>query len=298
MNEKVIVVFGGTGFLGRRIVRALVAAGHRVRVAARRPSAVTFPDAGEQVLPVAVDIGDETLVIEAVAGAAAVVNAVSLYVEKGGLTFEAIHVQGAERIARCAKAAGVERLVHISGIGVNVDSPSSYVQARARGERVVRAAFEQATLVRPSVMFGGDDAFLASLEAVTRFPVVPLFGRGENRLQPVYVMDVAVAVAQLAGQAGDQGQIFELGGGQIYSYRQAVQAVMVHLGRKRLLLPVPFPLWQALVAVLGVLPNPPLTSDQLTLMKSDNIVGPGTKTFADLGINPSSLEDLLEDCLP
>ena len=296
MSEQVVAVFGGTGFLGRRVVRALVSAGYCVRIAARKPGAVEFPDARDQVEALSVDVRNEAQVTEAVRGAVAAVSAVSLYVEKGDITFETIHVQAAERIARCAGSAGVQRLVHISGLGATTDSPSRLVQAKARGEQAVRAAFGQATLVRPSVMFGGDDAFLASLETLTRLPVVPLFGRGECRLQPAYVMDVASAVAQLCGQGG--GDLYEFGGGRIYSYREAVQTVMAHLDRKRLLLPVPMPLWRGLVSLMSLLPNPPLTADQLTLMQKDNIVGPGVKTFADLGMDPSSLEDLLEDCLP
>ncbi|MGL6159715.1 complex I NDUFA9 subunit family protein [Microbulbifer sp.] len=298
MNEQIATVFGGTGFLGRRVVRALATAGYRVRVAARHPEDVDFSDIKDQIAPVAVDIRNERRVTEAVSGSVFAVNAVSLYVERGDLTFDTIHVKGAERIARCARAAGVDRLVHISGLGVDEHSPSKFIRARARGEQVVCNAFERATLVRPSVMFGSDDAFLSSLKTATLLPVVPLFGKGNNRLQPVYVEDVAAAVVELARQAGGQGQVFELGGGSVYTYRQVLQVVMSHLGRRRVLLPVPFTLWRLLVATLSLMPNPPLTRDQLVLMQSDNMVGENAKTFADLGIDPYSLEDLLDECLP
>jgi uncharacterized protein YbjT (DUF2867 family) len=296
MSEQIVAVFGGTGFLGRRVVRALVRAGYRVRVAARKPNAVEFPDAIDQVEFMSADVRNPAQVTEAVTGALAVVNAVSLYAEKGDLTFDAIHVEGAGSIARCAGIAGAQRLVHISGLGATTDSQSELIQAKARGEQAVQEAFAGAAIVRPSVSFGGDDAFLASLETLTRLPVVPLFGRGECRLQPAYVMEVADAVAQLCGQDG--GQVYELGGSRIYSYREALQTVMAHLDRRRLLLPVPFSLWRGLVRLMSILPNPPLTADQLMLMQSDNVVGTGVKTFADLGINPSNLEDLLDDCLP
>jgi NADH dehydrogenase len=245
-----------------------------------------------------VDVRDEQSVREAVAGAAAVVNAVSLYVEKDGLTFDAIHVEGAERLARCARVAGVEQLVHISGIGADADSRSGFVRARARGERAVREVFEAATLVRPSVMVACDDAFLTSLETVTRLPVVPLFGHGENRLQPAYVNDVASALARLVERADLRGRLFELGGGRIYTYREAVQTVMSHLGRNRVLLPVPFAFWHGLVRVLGFLPSPPITRDQLILLEADNIVGSDANTFSDLGMEPRTLESIVQDCFP
>lgn len=299
MNEQVATVFGGTGFLGRRVVRALVTMGYRVRVAARHPQDVDFSDINDQITPIPVDIRDERRVSEAIMGSAFVVNAVSLYLERGDLTFDTIHVKGAERIARCAWATGVDRLAHISGLGVDEHSPSKFIRARARGEQVVRNAFGRAILIRPSVMFGSDDAFLASLRTATLLPVVPLFGEGNNRLQPVYVKDVATAVAELSRRAGDgQEQLFELGGGSIYTYRQALQVVMSHLGRRRVLVPVPFTLWRVLVAALSLMPNPPLTRDQLILMQSDNTVGESAKTFSDLGIDPHSLEDLLDECLP
>lgn len=294
MGDRVVTVFGGTGFLGRRIVRALVKAGSQVRVAARKPK-TGGSQQWDQAVPVAVDIRDDRAVADAVKGAVAVVNAVSLYVEKGDLTFEGIHVQGAARIARHARAAGVQKFVHVSGIGVNGNSPSAFVRARARGEEVVWDEFENATVIRPSVMFDCDEAFVEALETVTRLPVVPLFGRGDVRLQPAYVNDVADAIAAVLLR-DDAGSLYELGGSKVYTYRQAVQAVAAQLGRKRLLMPLPFPVWRAMVAALGVLPNPPLTRDQLILMESDNIVHSGTKTFADLGIQASSLEDILQHC--
>lgn len=296
MNGQIITVFGGTGFLGRHVVRALAAAGHRVRVAARHPKAVDFSDF-QYVSPVVVDIRNEEQVREAVAGVTAVVNAVSLYVEKGDLTFDAIHVAGAERVARCAQAAGVARLVHISGIGVDAHSTSAFVRARARGEFAVRDQFDHAVMLRPSVMFGRDDAFLASLDAVSRAPVVPLFGRGCNRLQPAYVKDVATAVTRLCEQAVGLG-LYELGGRQVYTYRDLVKTVMSHRGRARPMIPVPFPLWHGLVALLSLLPNPPLTRDQLILMQTDNVVAGDAPGFTELDIDPASLDDLLDECLP
>ena len=173
------------------------------------------------------------------------INAVALWVERGDVTFEAIHIDGAERVARCAAQAGVSRLVHISGLGVETQSPSPFIRARAHGEQAVNALFPQATVFRPSVMFGPDDAFLSSLELATRFPVVPLFGRGRTRLQPVHVNDVAQAATRLCADPAREAELYELGGAQVLTYRQAVETVMRHLDRHRLLLPMPFPFWKA-----------------------------------------------------
>lgn len=297
MSEDLVTVFGGTGFLGRRVVQALVEAGRPVRVGSRRPER-PGPAGQGPVEFVAVDIRDDQAVAQAVQGASAVVNAVSLYVEKGDLSFDAIHVEGAERVAHCAKAAGAERLVHVSGIGVTTDSPSAFVRARALGEQVVREAFEQASIVRPSVMCDCGEGFLEALEKVAKLPLAPLFGRGDTRLQPAFVGDVADAIAQLLQTSQHPGALYELGGSRIYTYREAVQAVAAQLGRKSLLMPLPFSVWRPMVAALNVLPNPPLTKDQLTLMASDNIVGGEARTFVDLNIQPKNLQDVLNDCYP
>ncbi|MEX1033571.1 MAG: complex I NDUFA9 subunit family protein [Cellvibrionaceae bacterium] len=293
MKEQIVTVFGGTGFLGNRVVKQLLEAGARVRVAARHPRAADFSEWRSQVVPVQVDVRDENAVTEAVSRATAVVNAVSLYVEKGDLGFNAIHVQGAERIARCAKRADVQRMVHVSGIGVNLDSPSPFVHARALGEKAVREVFADATIIRPSVMFARDGGFLKSVEMAIRLPVVPLFGRGETRLQPVCVDDVAAAIIRLSLADDCPSGVFELGGAKVYTYREAVQTLLAHTGRKRWLLPVPFPAWRVLVAGLKILPNPPLTRDQLILMQHDNIAGDDARTFSDLNIQPKSLEQCL-----
>ncbi|MCW8196434.1 complex I NDUFA9 subunit family protein [Proteobacteria bacterium 005FR1] len=295
MAARVVTVFGGTGFLGQRVVRALLAAGATVRVAARHPDLKDFPDAGNRAVAVKADILDDHSVAEALNGAEAAVNAVSLWVEKGPVTFDAVHVHGAARVARLAKGAGLKRLVHVSGIGVDRDSSSPFVRARALGERAVLDNFERSTIVRPSVMFHCREGFVTALDQATRMPVVPLFGRGETRLQPAFVEDVATAVVRLL--ENDTGhRIVELGGGKVYTYREAAQLVAAHLGRRRQYLPWPFALWHPLVRMLAVLPNPPLTRDQLVLMENDNVTHEGTSGFADLGITPKSLETVLADC--
>lgn len=296
-DPATITVFGGTGFLGSRIVRALADAGRPVRIAARRPVRPSWATDRHLIELVAADVRDEARVANAVAGAAGVVNAVSLYVESGGDTFDAIHVQGAARVGRLAREAGVARVVLVSGIGADAASPSPYVRARALGERRLREACPEAVIVRPSVLFGTGDAFLAALAGISRLPVVPLFGRGDTRLQPVLVDDVAQGMVRLLGGPRSDARLFELGGAQVYRYREIVEMVLEHLGRRRLLLPVPFSVWRGLAALLELLPTPPLTRDQIMLMARDNIVGDGVGTFAELGVRPRSLEACLAWCL-
>ncbi|MEF8793128.1 complex I NDUFA9 subunit family protein [Thiohalorhabdus sp.] len=297
MAGERVTVFGGTGFLGRRVVRRLAGEGWRVRVAAQHPA---VPDGADptRTEPVRADIRQEREVAEALEGADAAVNVVSLYVEQGSTTFQAIHVDGAARVARRAREAGVARLAHVSGIGSDPDAGSPYVAARGRSELAVRDAFPGANLLRPSVLFGPDDAFLRNLAAITRLPVVPLFGRGRTRLQPVYVGDVATAFARLLGDPGTAGRTHELGGGAVYTYREILELILAHQGRRRPLLPVPFAAWRTLAALAGLLPDPPLTTDQVALMATDNVVTPGAATFTDLGMEPAALAERLGECLP
>lgn len=293
MGQAPITVFGGTGFLGRAVVRRLAAAGTPVRVAARHPAAPAPPEGGGAGEPTMADVRDEGAVARAVAGAAGVVNAVGLYLERGGATFDAVHVEGAARVARLAREAGVERLVHVSGIGADPRSRSRYVAARGRGEARVREQYPGAVILRPSVLFGPGDAFLRTLASVTRLPAVPLFGDGGTRLQPVHVDDVAAAVARALEEPGTAGRTYELGGARVHSYRAIVAAVLAHHRRRRPLLPVPFAAWRLLAALASVLPAPPLTRDQVALMEVDSVVGTDAGTFADLGIEPRALDDVL-----
>jgi uncharacterized protein YbjT (DUF2867 family) len=218
-----VCVFGGTGFLGRRIVRRLAARDAAVRVAVRHPDPArsVLSAAGlDRVTVVAADVRDEAAVAAAVAGTDAVVNAVSAYVEKGGVTFAAVHERGAETIAREARAAGTVRLVLVSGIGADPTSASPYIRARGRGEELVRQAFPGATIVRPSAMFGPGDALFGTLADIARLsPVLPLIGSGRTRLQPVYVEDVAEAIARIVFDPGTAGRIYEAAGPGVYTLR-------------------------------------------------------------------------------
>ena len=252
-----VTVFGGSGFLGRQIVKRLADDGADVRVAVRRPERASFLTEARragQIAPVYADVWDEASVAPAVDGTDAVVNTVGHYVERGKATFEAIHGQGALHVARASAMAGVRRLVHISGLGADPTSDSPYVRARGIGENLVKEAFPGATILRPSVLFGPEDAFFNRLAALARvMPVLPLFGSGETKLQPVYVGDVAEAVARALATPAAEGKVYELGGPRVYTYKALVQLVLTQIGRKRLLLPFPFFAWE----VLAGLPNRP-----------------------------------------
>jgi len=290
MAYGLVTVFGGTGFLGRRIVERLGAAGARVRVAVRHTGEGVPPQGGD-VEVVYADVRDGTTVAQAVRDSDAVVNAVGLYVEQGEATFQAVHVDGAQEVARAAREAGIPRLVHLSGIGADVNSESSYVRSRALGELAVREACTEATILRPSVLFGRGDALFRSLAAITRIsPVFPLFGDGSTRLQPVFVGDVAEAVVKAVGSPSASGKVYELGGPRVYRYKELVELVLVHLKRRRALVPVPFFVWEIQATLLGILPNPPLTRDQVMLVKRDNVVSDTALTFADLSITPRPVE--------
>lgn len=289
-----VVVFGGTGFLGRRLVRILAAEGASVCVAVRHPpedETILAAAAHERVSFVRADIGDPASVAAVVAGAEAVVNAVSLYVEKGGVTFAAVHEQGAETVARASVAAGVPRLVLVSGMGADPASPYSYIRARGRGERAVQQVFPGATIVRPSAMFGPGDALFAGLADIARLaPALPLIGGGRTRLQPVYVEDVATAIARMLADPGTTGRTFELGGPAIYTLRELTGMTLRLSGRRRPLIPMPFALADILARLLELLPSPPLTTGQVDILRADNIAGGVLPGFAALGIQPRAVE--------
>jgi NADH dehydrogenase len=293
MNLRRVTVFGGTGFLGRAVVDQLIGAGATVCVAARHPGAFNVPSRAS-LSQLYADVRDEASVGSALEVCDAAVNVVGLYAEKASETFRAVHELGAMHVARQASRAGVKALVHMSGIGADLNSQSSYVRSRAEGELLVRSAFPAATILRPSVLFGPDDKFLNTLIAVTRLsPVLALFGEGDTRLQPVFVGDVAAAVVRALTSEPAQGKVYELGGPQIYRYRDIINLVLKETGRARMFVPVPFGAWDALARLLMLLPNPPLTTDVVTLMRRDNVVGEGALTLADLGLAATPMETVL-----
>lgn len=301
MSYSRATVFGGSGFLGREIVKRLADDGVEVRVAVRHPERASFLTGSRTagtISAVYADVWDEATVGPVVEGSDAVVNTVGHYVERGRATFGAIHGQGAMHVARASAKAGIRRLVHVSGIGADPQSESAYVRARAIGERLVKEAFPAATILRPSIMFGPEDAFFNRLAALARvMPILPLFGTGDVRLQPVYVGDVAEAVARALTREAAKGGIYELGGPRTYTYKALLQLMLRQLGRKRLLMPVPYLIWEGLAASMAPLPKRPISRDQIALMKQDNVVGPKAQSFADLGIGPHAIEEILPSYL-
>jgi len=299
-SDRVVTIFGGTGFLGRRIVRHLRLHGFCVRVASRHPDrghALLGPD-DAQLRSIEVDVRDQRSVSDALADAYGAVNAVSLYLEQGPETFHSIHVESAERIAAQAQRWGVKRLIHVSGIGADPRSLSLYIRKRGEGELAVREAFAQAILIRPAVMFGPDDAFLnAILRLFKWLPFFPMFGNGQMRLQPVYVEDVGQAIAQILQREQTGPNTFECGGPRVYSYEELLRAVANVAGIKSVLFPVPFAAWGALALISEMLPNPPITRNQVELMQIDSTPTPGIPGLEELGISPHSVEEILRDIL-
>jgi NADH dehydrogenase len=292
-----VSVFGGTGFLGQRLVRRLTSEGTAVRVVVRHPDQArsALRAAGmERLTFFCADVRDRGALAGAVAGSDAVVNAVSAYVEAGGVTFESVHERGAEMLAREAAAAGVARFVLVSGIGADPESGSAYIRSRGRGERVVQEAFPGATIVRPSAMFGPGDALFGTLAHLARLlPVIPLIGGGHTRLQPVYVEDVAEAIAHMLADTGTAGRTYELAGPDVYTVRELTEIVLRITGRRRLLAPVPFAVAEIHARLFEFLPNPPLTTGQVELLKADNVASASLPGLRELSIEPKTVEEII-----
>lgn len=314
MKPNLVTIFGGSGFLGRHLVRHLAPEGVTLRIAVRDPEAAKFlkplADVG-RIVPVHGDIGNESEVVRALEGAETVVNLVGILHEWGRRTFEAVHVAGAERIAKAARAAGARRLVQVSALGADPRSPSAYARTKAAGEAAARAAFPGAVVVRPAVVFGPEDDFFNRFAALARLsPGLPVFFKGwpkvdpfgdfpfpriefnagQNRMQPVYVGDVARALVRLVLDPGHEGETFEFGGPQVYTMAELMHLVLEMTGRKRFLIPVPFVVANAMAFFLEKLPFAPLTRDQLKLLEADNVVSAGARTLEDLGIEPTAVE--------
>jgi uncharacterized protein YbjT (DUF2867 family) len=293
--ERKVVVFGGTGFLGRRIVQHLLDHGYAVRVASRHPERgqAIFSANPSRLELVEADIGEDASVRRAVLNAFGVVNAVSLYLERGHRTFHSVHVEAAARLAAHSREAGVARLVHVSGIGADPTSSSPYIRSRGEGEIAVRTAFPGATIIRPAVMFGPDDAFLTPItELLRKLPMFALFGRGRTMLQPVHVEDVGEAIARLIDTAQTE-PLHEFAGPRVYSFRELLETVSHHLGLRRALVPVPFVVWQTLAYGAELLPRPPITRNQVELMRIDSISSPAQPGLSALGIEPRGIETFL-----
>jgi NADH dehydrogenase len=294
---KTVTVFGGSGFLGRHFIRRLAKTGAIIRVAVRHPNAAghlrPMGDVG-QITALRCDIGRDRDVADAVAGADAVVNLVGILYQSGKQRFHAIQAEAPGRIARAASASGAGHLVQVSAIGAVADAGSLYARTKAAGEEAVRAAFADAVILRPSILFGPEDDFFNRFATLARMlPVLPLIGGGHTKMQPAYVGDVADALMAALAQPQARGRTYELGGPRVYDLRQIMELVMQMTGRHRPLVSVPFAIASLKAAFLELLPVPPLTRDQVTLLKSDNVVSPGASGFAEFGIVPAAAEAIL-----
>jgi uncharacterized protein YbjT (DUF2867 family) len=299
MSTNLVTIFGGSGFLGRHTVRALARAGWRIKVATRHPARGFFLrplGTVGQIDFVKCDVSDAESVAHAVMGASAVINLTGILFQKGQ-TFEDVQAQGAANIAQAAARAGVGALVHVSAIGADLESDSSYAQTKAQGEQAVREAFPDAVILRPSIIFGPEDGFFNKFAGMARFsPVLPLVGGGHTLFQPVFVGDVAQAIVAGLGDAA-RGRTYELGGPGVYSFKELLRLILREIGRKRALLPLPFGLAAFQAAFLQLLPNPLLTVDQVKLLRKDNVVAQTAAGLADLGIIATSVEAVIPSYL-
>ena len=297
MRNRRTAVLGGSGFIGRYVVKRLAARGEVIAVGCRNAEAAKYlkplGDVG-QIAPLNVGIGDETLLPAFLAGNDSLVNCVGILRETGAQTFELVHHTGPARLARFAREAGVDRFVHISAIGADSRSTSAYARTKAAGEQAVRDAFPTVTILRPSVVFGSEDQFFNRFATMAMFsPVLPLIGGGETRFQPVYVGDVADAVVTCLEDPATAGRTYELGGPKIYTFREVLELVLSEIRRRRRFVDLPFGLAALQARLMSILPSPPLTPDQVELLKSDNIVSSGALTLGSLGLTPTPAEVIL-----
>jgi uncharacterized protein YbjT (DUF2867 family) len=294
MNDRIVTVFGGTGFLGRHVVHCLRAGGFTVRAASRHPDRAEHRD--PRIQAIRADIRNPLSIEAALVNAWGVVNAVSLYAEHGADTFHAIHVKAARAIAQAAREAGAERLIQVSGIGADTASPSLYVRKRAEGEHAVQAAFPGAVMVRPAVMFGPDGGFVTTvLELMRKLPAYPMFGRGQTRLQPVAVDDVSDAIARILLRPEREPALYEFGGPDIFTYEDFLRTVAREAGLRPLLVPFPFGAWHVLARIAENLPRPPVTRNQVELMEVDTVTAPQMPGLRELGITPRPVRDAVRN---
>jgi len=298
--QNLVTVFGGSGFVGTQVVRQLAKAGWRIRVAVRNPSLAhamrLHGDVG-QIDVVQANVRDAASVRRALEGATASVNLVGVLYEVGRQGFQAVHVMGARTVAEAARAEGVARVVQVSALGADAQSPSKYARTKAEGEAAVREVRPDAVIVRPSVVFGPEDGFFNKFAAMASMsPALPLVGGGLTKFQPVFVGDVGKAIARVTADADAAGRTYELGGPAAFTFRELMEMMLAETGQKRLLLPVPFPVAGMLGSlgdlIAGIVP-PPITSDQVQLLKADNVVSGAHPGLAELGITATTLEAVL-----
>jgi uncharacterized protein YbjT (DUF2867 family) len=290
-------VFGASGFIGRYVVKRLAARGTVIAAVSRHAGAAGYlrpmGDVG-QIATIDAGLDDEAVLAAAIAGAEAVVSSVGILFERGRQRFDRIHHRGAARMALLAKAAGAKRFVHISAIGADPAAASLYARSKGAGEAAVRQGFPEATILRPSVVFGPEDDFFNRFAAMARsLPALPLIGGGHTRFQPVYVGDVADAVMAALDRHDAVGRTYELGGPKVYSFRQLMELMLAEVHRRRWLVTLPFGLASLEAAFLERLPSPPLTRDQVRLLQRDNVVSSDLPGLAELGVAPTAVELIL-----
>jgi uncharacterized protein YbjT (DUF2867 family) len=304
-SDKIVTVIGGSGFVGRHVVRNLARRGYRVRVACRRPDLaghvqpLGFPG---QVIPVQANVRYPASLAAACDGAFAVVNLAAVLFNSGGQTFDALHQFGAEAAARAAKTAGASIYIQMSALGAASDAGSEYARSRAAGEQRAKASFPGTVVLRPSIIFGPEDNFFNQFAQMARFaPALPLIGGGETKFQPVFVGDVAEAIALLVDRGVADGKTYELGGPEQKTFKSILQYILSVTQRKRLLVPVPWAAAKGLAFVLGALPSPKLTMDQVETLKSDNVLSAAAiaegRTLDGLGIQPRTVEAVVPSYL-
>jgi uncharacterized protein YbjT (DUF2867 family) len=293
-----VTVFGGSGFIGRHLVEHLARTGASARVAVRNPLLRAERAVPEGVQHIAADILDDEAVRAAIQGADTVINLVGILAQAHRQTFTAIHEDGARRVAASAKHLGVRQLVHVSALGAGRTAPALADRSKAAGEEAVRAAFPEATIVRPSLVFGSDDHFFNGFAArARRLPALPLIGGGQTRFQPVYVEDVVAGFAAILATPASRGKIYEFGGPQVYTFRELLEFVCATIRARPLLVPVPFWAAELLGGLLQVFPGAPITRDQVRLLRTHKVVSGSEPTLGDLGVEPQALETIAPEYL-
>lgn len=304
-SEGLVTVFGGSGFVGRHVVRALARRGYRIRVAVRRPDlAGHLQPLGSvgQIHAVQANIRNAASIARAIEGADAVVNLVGILHNSGRNRFDAVQAFGAGAVARAAKAAGIKRMIHMSAIGADIASKADYAETKAEGEANVLREIPGAIILRPSIIFGPEDDFFNRFAGMARLsPALPLIGGGNTMFQPVYVGDVAEATALAVDGALTPGETYELGGPRQASFKALLELMLKQIGRQRLLLPLPFGIAKFMGLFLQYLPGAPLTPGQVELLRSDNVVSDTARhaglTLEGIGIDPTAMESILPDYL-
>jgi len=297
MNGKLATVFGASGFIGRNIVRELAKRGYRVNAICRDAEYAKFlkpMGVVGQVVPIRVDVTSAEGIAAVVQGADVVVNLVGILHQAGRNTFEAVQATAPGLIAKAAREAGASSMIHVSAIGADPDGAAAYARTKAAGEKAVLAAFPTATILRPSIVFGPNDSFFNRFAGMAlTAPALPLIGGGRTKFQPVYVDDVADAAMAAIDNPDAAGKTYELGGPAVYSFEDLLKMTLRQIKRPRHLISLPF--WAAKIqaSVLELLPSPPLTRDQVELLKTDNVVSEGALTLADLGVEATPVEAIL-----